>query len=127
MESPGKNTGVGSCALLQGIFPAQGLNPDLLHWQVGSFPLRRLQQKDFVKLTHIVLRVRTSPICIPVWWSIAQMYHNLFIHVMPVMSATVTDIHLFLLGLVGDAAAVTFSLVSFGVRVSFPVGYILWE
>ena len=55
------------------------------------------------------------------------MYHNLFIHVMPVMSATVTDIHLFLLGLVGDAAAVTFSLVSFGVRVSFPVGYILWE
>ena len=28
--SPGKNTGVGCCALLQGIFPAQGLNPCLL-------------------------------------------------------------------------------------------------
>ena len=28
-DSPGKNTGVGSCALLQGIFPTQGLNPDL--------------------------------------------------------------------------------------------------
>ena len=66
-DSPGKNTGVGSCALLQGIFPTQGLNPGLLPWQVGSFPLSRLQQKDFVKLTHIVLRVRTSPICIPVW------------------------------------------------------------
>ena len=27
---------------LQGIFPTQGLNPHLLHWQVGSLPLRRL-------------------------------------------------------------------------------------
>ena len=31
MDSPGKNTGVGSRSLLQGIFPTQGLNPDLLH------------------------------------------------------------------------------------------------
>ena len=30
-ESPGKNTGVGCFALLQGIFPTQGLNPGLLH------------------------------------------------------------------------------------------------
>ena len=30
-DSPGRNTGVGSYALLQGIFPAQGLNPSLLH------------------------------------------------------------------------------------------------
>ena len=29
-NSPGKNTGVGSLSLLQGIFPAQGLNPALL-------------------------------------------------------------------------------------------------
>ena len=29
--SPGKNTGVGCHALLQGIFPTQGLNPGLLH------------------------------------------------------------------------------------------------
>ena len=28
---PSKNTGVGSHALLQGIFPTQGLNPGLLH------------------------------------------------------------------------------------------------
>ena len=28
---PGKNTGVGCCSLLQGIFPTQGSNPDLLH------------------------------------------------------------------------------------------------
>ena len=33
---PGKNTGVGCHSLLQGLFPIQGLNPGLLHWQVGS-------------------------------------------------------------------------------------------
>ena len=39
---PGKNTGVGCHALLQGIFPNQVLNPCLwhfMHWQVGSLPL----------------------------------------------------------------------------------------
>ena len=30
-HSPGQNTGVGSLSLLQGIFPTQGSNPDLLH------------------------------------------------------------------------------------------------
>ena len=41
-DSPGKNTGVGCHALLQGIFPTQGKNSSLLsllHWQVGSLPL----------------------------------------------------------------------------------------
>ena len=41
-ESPGKNTGVGCHALLQGIFPTQGSNPcllHLLHWQAGALPL----------------------------------------------------------------------------------------
>ena len=35
-SSPGKNTGVGCHFLLQGIFPTQGVNPGLLHWQAGS-------------------------------------------------------------------------------------------
>ena len=39
MDSPGKNTGVGCHFLLQGTFPNQGLNPSLLHGQVGSLPL----------------------------------------------------------------------------------------
>ena len=30
-NSPGQNTGVGSLSFLQGIFPTQGLNPDLPH------------------------------------------------------------------------------------------------
>ena len=41
-DSPGKNTGVDWHALLQGIFPTQGLNPyllDLLPWQADSLPL----------------------------------------------------------------------------------------
>ena len=41
-DSPGKNTGVGCHALLQGIFLTQRLNwclLCLLHWQVGSLPL----------------------------------------------------------------------------------------
>ena len=40
--SPGRNTGVGCHALLQGIFQTQALNPGLLrllHWQAGSLPL----------------------------------------------------------------------------------------
>ena len=32
-DSPGKNTGVGCHALLQGIFLTQGLNPGLLHYR----------------------------------------------------------------------------------------------
>ena len=41
-DSPGKNTGVGYHALLQGIFCTHGLNLCLLcplHWQVGPLPL----------------------------------------------------------------------------------------
>ena len=41
-DSPGKNTGVGCPALLQGIFPTQGSKPHLLHllhWQACSLPL----------------------------------------------------------------------------------------
>ena len=37
----GKNTGMGFCFLLQGIFPTQG-KPCLLHWQVDSLPLYHL-------------------------------------------------------------------------------------
>ena len=42
IDSLGKNTGVGCCALLQGIFQNEGLNLcllRLLYWQVGSLPL----------------------------------------------------------------------------------------
>ena len=40
-DYPGRNIGVGSHFLLQGIFPTQGLNLCLLHWQADSLPLSR--------------------------------------------------------------------------------------
>ena len=57
-DSPGKNTGVGCHALLQGIFPTQGLNPGLPHcrqifyrlshqgswrgpWRIGNVSVRQ--------------------------------------------------------------------------------------
>ena len=39
MDFPDKNTGLVCHFFLQGIFPTQGSNPHLLHWQVGSLPL----------------------------------------------------------------------------------------
>ena len=53
-DSPGKNTGVGCHALLQGIFPTQGWSPGLvclLHWQAGSLPLAPLGKPFQVVLT----------------------------------------------------------------------------
>ena len=38
-DFPGKNTGVGCHFFLPRIFPTQGSNPCLLHWQVDSLPL----------------------------------------------------------------------------------------
>ena len=42
LGSPGKNTGVDCHALLQGIFPTEGMNLRplcVLHWEVGALPL----------------------------------------------------------------------------------------
>ena len=41
-DFPGKNTGVGCHFLLQRIFPTEGLNSCLLHWQVDSLQLSHL-------------------------------------------------------------------------------------
>ena len=51
-DFPGKNTGVGCHFFLQGIFPAQGLNPCLLHRQELSFPLSH-QEGPFSYLTSL--------------------------------------------------------------------------
>jgi len=36
---------VGCHALLQGIFPTQGLNPSLLHWQADSLPVSPREER----------------------------------------------------------------------------------
>ena len=40
-DSPSKNTGVACHFFFQGIFPIQGSNPCLLHWQADSLLLNR--------------------------------------------------------------------------------------
>ena len=52
-DSAGKNTGVGCHALFQGIFPNQGSNPGLLHWQAGSLPPAP-PGKPFVRLVPLI-------------------------------------------------------------------------
>ena len=42
-DSPGKNTGVDCHALLQGIFPTQGSNPNLLHCSQILYRLNHLE------------------------------------------------------------------------------------
>ena len=42
MDSLGKSTGVDCHSFLQRIFPTQGPNPGLLHWQADSLPLSHL-------------------------------------------------------------------------------------
>ena len=53
-DSPGKNTGVGCRFLLQGIFPTQGSNLPLLHWQVDSLPVCQLGGIRVRRLTWIL-------------------------------------------------------------------------
>ena len=52
--SPGKNAGVGSRALLQGIFLTQGLNPSLLHWQPDSLSLSHLERPNLCVQTTVI-------------------------------------------------------------------------
>ena len=55
-DSPGQNTGVGSCFLLWGIFPTQGLNPGLLHCRWILHLLSHRGSLLFLKYNlHVVL------------------------------------------------------------------------
>ena len=51
-DFPGKNTRMGGHFLLQGIFPTQGSNQGLLHWEADSLPLSHLGSPDsFIQFT----------------------------------------------------------------------------
>ena len=70
-DSPGKNTGMGCLALLQGIFPTQGSNLRLLcllHWQAGSLSLAppgKLKKHLGSQITRKVSShiIQTFPFC----------------------------------------------------------------
>ena len=54
-NSPGQKTGVGSLSLLQGIFPTQGLNPDLPHCrQIFFYQLSHKGREEFL-LCHFYM------------------------------------------------------------------------
>ena len=64
-DPPGKDTGVGCHALLLGIFPTQGSNLSLLHWQADSLPLSHpgTPQKQTDTFTgNIILCLQVSTI-----------------------------------------------------------------
>ena len=52
-NSPGQNTGVGSCSLLQGIFPTQGWNPGLLHCRQIPYQLN-YQGRPKPCISHLI-------------------------------------------------------------------------
>ena len=63
MGFPRENTGMGCHFLLQGIFPNQGSNSRLLHWQADSLPVDyhgSLQQGINWPQTPTVLQLRNS-------------------------------------------------------------------
>ena len=68
-DSPGKNTGVGCHALLQGIFVTQGSNSHLLcplHWLAGSLPLaERNKQKGYESTAHLPSHSSPTPLVSP--------------------------------------------------------------
>ena len=62
-DSPGKNTGVGCHALLQGIFPAQGSNPGLPQCRQMLLP-----SEPPGKPTHVASSPRPSDTCTQVFF-----------------------------------------------------------
>ena len=69
-DSPGKNTGVGCHALLQGIFPTQGQNPGLLHCRRILYCLSH--QGNPASLVELAYFSHLSPIA----FHIQKLEHN---------------------------------------------------
>ena len=69
---PGKDTGVGSHSLLQGIFPTQGLNPGPLHWQADSLPSEP-PGKSCVIIQHLSIYIGLAKTFI---WSRNPLFHE---------------------------------------------------
>ena len=80
-NSPGKNTGVGSCSLLQGIFPTWGLNPGL---QYCRQILYQLSHQGSPLLTHHLIKetlTSLSKVASPTLWMLCPLTPWLNLHV----------------------------------------------
>ena len=62
MDYTGQSTGMGSLALLQGIFPTQGLNPGLSHLQADSLPAEPQGKPQNTGVGSLSLLQRICPI-----------------------------------------------------------------
>ena len=62
-DFPGKNTRVSSRFLLQGIFPTQGWNLHLLHWQTGGLHMSHLGSSQQNLRTLKIRSCLTTEIC----------------------------------------------------------------
>ena len=67
-NSPGQTTGVGSCSLLQGIFPTQGSNPGLLHCRQILYQLSYQGSP-----THTLYQLQGSSFNVVLWLSRASL------------------------------------------------------
>ena len=87
-NSPGQNTGVGSCSLLQGIFPTQGwLKPGLLHCRQILYQLSHQgsRYKINIKLRLIFMKfmaptMAKNPSFSEVTWGNSQVFQWLGLH-----------------------------------------------
>ena len=60
-NSPGQNTGVGSCSLLQGISPTQGLNPGLPHCRWVLYQLSHQGSPRILEWVAYPFSIGSSP------------------------------------------------------------------
>ena len=69
-DSPGRNTEVGCHALLQGIFPTQGLNPGLQLWRQILYQLSHQGSPDPLMIHQIFIQLLlSSRLGTGCWWS----------------------------------------------------------
>ena len=133
-DSPGKNTGVGCHALLQGIFLTQGSNPYLLcflHWQAGSLLLvppgkpwkaGQLYAKNQIGLlSHTRHKINLNGIILCFLWLNNIPLHYIY-HIFIIDSSV--DGHL---GCFHVLAIINSAVMNIVMHVSFWIGHIFRE
>ena len=81
-DSPGMNTGVGSHALLQGIFPTQGSNPGLLHCRQVLYRLSH-QRSPILYIVVCICQSQSPILSLPIPLPLGKpsnLYFSFVIH-----------------------------------------------